>query len=143
MYQTPVAPLLILSFSLTSARPRVFDSCLGLDWNLAHGARVLLVLEVLESTLEDLEGNDDGRAGPQEPAKGGEDGVSAGSGTYGATAEEEFADEDGEGDKAGEVKECVECLQCEMGIWVGCSWHKSWGDFKVGNRDEGEKRSED
>jgi hypothetical protein len=89
-----------------------------LDWGLAHGG--FLVLESLESALEDLEGDDDGASGPEEPVEGGEDGVGTCSCADGATAEEEFTDESSEGDETGEVEEGVEGFECEVSVWVGC-----------------------
>ena len=90
---------------------------LSLDWDLAHGG--LLILHDLESTLEDLKGDDDGASSPEEPVEGSEDGVSAGGCADGATAEEELANEYCESDKASEVEECVQGLESEVGVWVG------------------------
>lgn len=73
--------------------------------DLAHVG--LLILHGLEPTLEDLERDDNGGPGPEEPVEGGKGCVGAGGGADGATAEEQFADEDGEGDEAGEVEEGV------------------------------------
>ena len=81
-------------------RPLLLHSALR---NLIH----LCALQTFDSTLEDLQSQKRSATCPQNPGESSEDGVGACSGTDGTTAEEEFAEEGGERDEAGEVEEGV------------------------------------
>lgn len=64
-----------------------------------------------EPRLEDVLDHQQRGNGPQGELEGSEDGVGTGSGADGSTAEEKLAEEDGEGDEAGEVEQNVQELE--------------------------------
>lgn len=64
-----------------------------------------------EPRLKNILDHEEGGAGPEGELESGQDGVGAGSSAHGATAEEKLAEEDGEGNEAGEVEEDVEKLK--------------------------------
>jgi hypothetical protein len=82
----------------------------------------LIRLGSAEATLEDLHAQQRRRRSPQHESDGGEACVGARSGAHGTAAEEQLAEEDGEGNEAGEVEEGADGLNGEVRVRVG-----SWG----------------
>lgn len=79
---------------------------------------LLVGLDATDSTLEDLQCEESGSASPGSPGESGEAGISTGGSADGASAEQELAEENCEGNEACEVEEDVHYLEDEVGVWV-------------------------
>ena len=87
---------------------------------LFHGFGCLSVgLDALNSSTEQLQCEDGGRAGPEYEAERSKDSISSSGSADLAAAEEEFAKEYGEGNEATEVEDGVENLEGDVNIGDG------------------------
>lgn len=102
----PTPPLHILpSTTLPTDTKQAISRSESLRRLLHSGLSLAISLDARETTLEHLQRNKRTGRRPEQPRESGECCVGAGGCAHGAAAEEELAEEDGEGDEAREVEE--------------------------------------